>query len=356
MAKSGSGAVRRPRSSVRIQTRDPFVLHDRATSAYHLYGSTDPGIRDGPGTGFNAYRSTDLLHGEGPFAAFRPPAGFWSEGSFWAPEVHEHRGRWYMFAAFTAPDGYRGTQILVGDTLQGPFAPWREGAVTPRKWQCLDGTLHVDASGTSWIVYCHEWTQIHDGAILAQRLGEDLRHTTGTPVSLFNAYDAPWTRPLPGVSERFPAPVTDGRFLFRLGSGHLVMLRSGHGEQGYAMGPAHSASGRVTGPWRQDEPALWPADGGHGTVFRLADGSLALTLHQPNNTPDERAVVRRLVEHDTTITTEDAPTSRRSPRPLVSVRTPAYGPPDTRSRGSGHQMPRSRPLGRIRGSGVTRPG
>ncbi|MFJ9895972.1 glycoside hydrolase family 43 protein [Streptomyces sp. NPDC091280] len=292
----------------RIQIRDPFVLHDRRTATYHLYGSTDPNIWDGPGIGFDTYRSTDLLHWEGPFAAFRPPAGFWSEGSFWAPEVHAYQDRWYMFATFTAPDGYRGTQILVGDTPQGPFSPWSEGAVTPRKWQCLDGTLHLDESGAPWIVYCHEWTQIHDGAIHAQRLSADLRHTTGTPVFLFNASDAPWARPLPGVSRRFPAHVTDGPFLFRLRSGHLLMLWSSHGDQGYAMGLAHSASGRITGPWTQDEQALWPTDGGHGMVFRLGDGSLALTLHQPNNTPDERAVVRRLVEHDTTVTIEDTAT------------------------------------------------
>ncbi|MEI5525005.1 hypothetical protein WB401_21230 [Streptomyces brasiliscabiei] len=127
---------------------------------------------------------------------------------------------------------------------------------------------------------------------------------------LFNASDAPWSKPLPGVSVKFPAYVTDGPFPFRLRSGHLLMLWSSHGEQGYAMGVAHSVSGLITGPWTQDEHALWPADGGHGMIFRLADGHLTLTLHQPNNTPDERAVVRRLVEHDTTITIEDVPTSR----------------------------------------------
>ncbi|MGW1786951.1 hypothetical protein ACWCQQ_49070 [Streptomyces sp. NPDC002143] len=64
------------------------------------------------------------------------------------------------------------------------------------------------------------------------------------------------------------------------------MLWSSHGDQGYAIGLAHSASGHITGPWTQDETALWPEDGGHGMIVRLADGELALTLHQPNGTPD----------------------------------------------------------------------
>ncbi|NUS89146.1 MAG: family 43 glycosylhydrolase [Streptomyces sp.] len=289
----------------RIQIRDPFLLHDRSEAMYYVYGSTDPNIWDGPGIGFDTYRSADLHHWEGPFPAFRPPAGFWSEGNFWAPEVHAYRGRLYMFATFTAPTGYRGTQILVADTPRGPFTPWSDGAVTPRKWQCLDGTLYVDDTGAPWIVYCHEWTQIHDGAIFAQRLSDDLRHATGTPLFLFNASDAPWSRPIPRTTGRFPSYVTDGPFLFRLGRRHLVMLWSSHGDQGYAMGVAHSASGQITGPWTQEADALWPTDGGHGMVVRLANGELAVTLHQPNNSPDERAVIRPLIEHQTTVTLAD---------------------------------------------------
>ncbi|MEV5323163.1 alpha/beta fold hydrolase [Nonomuraea sp. NPDC052634] len=286
-----------------IQIRDPFLLS--VGSTYWLYGSTDPDIWSGPGVGFDTYRSEDLRTWEGPFPAFRPPAKFWSKGQFWAPEVHPYSGRYYMFATFTAPDGYRGTQVLVADTPEGPFQPWSDGAVTPRKWQCLDGTLFVDEAGDPWIVYCQEWQQVHDGAMWAQRLSADLRETAGTPVFLFNASDAPWVRPLDRPSTRdakLPSYVTDGPFLFRLSSGHLLMLWSSYGDKGYAMGIAHSESGLVTGPWTQEERPLWAEDGGHGMIVRLRDGSLALTLHQPNDSPNERAVIRPLVEHESTVT------------------------------------------------------
>ncbi|MFB4278607.1 MULTISPECIES: hypothetical protein [unclassified Nonomuraea] len=36
-----------------------------------------------------------------------------------------------------------------------------------------------------------------------------------------------------------------------------------------------SSSGQVTGPWRQEGQAVWSADGGHGMVARLGDGTLA---------------------------------------------------------------------------------
>ena len=56
------------------------------------------------------------------------------------------------------------------------------------------------------------------------------------------------------------------------------------------------------GPWTQEERPLWAEDGGHGMIVRLRDGSLALTLHQPNDSPNERAVIRPLVEHESTVT------------------------------------------------------
>ncbi|BCW62905.1 glycoside hydrolase family 43 protein [Arthrobacter sp. StoSoilB22] len=300
--------IRRDMSLNEIQIRDPFILSDSTTSTYYLYGSTDKNIWSGAGTGFDTYRSRDLIHWEGPFAAFRPPSGFWSQGMYWAPEVHEYLGHWYMFATFTALNGHRGTQVLRADYPIGPFTPWSDGAITPSKWQCLDGTLFLE-NGQPWIVYCHEWTQVHDGAMYAQRLSPDLRCTDGTPLFLFSASDANWSRPMQGISPgfSFPAHVTDGPSLFRLDNGHLMMLWSSFGDHGYAMGIAHSASGTIEGPWTQEQEALWSADGGHGMIFRTHEGCLALTLHQPNNTPDERAIIRSLTEHERTVSLQKRP-------------------------------------------------
>lgn len=209
-----------------------------------------------------------------------------------------------MFATFTAPDGYRGTQILAADIPQGPFTPYSDGAITPRDWQCLDGTLFVDPAGDPWIVFCQEWTQIQDGAIWAQRLTTDLHATVGDPALLFHASAAPWAKQLSHAPGTY---VTDGPYLFRLASGHLLMLWSSFGDQGYAMGIAHSATGHITGPWTQEEQPLWAVDGGHGMILRLDDGQLVLTLHQPNTTPDERAAIHPLDEHPTTITLRKEP-------------------------------------------------
>ena len=222
----------KPRSSgsplTDIQIRDPFVLPVPEERAYYLFGSTDPNIWEGPGIGFDCYRSFDLAEWSGPLAAFRPPPGFWSPGCYWAPEVHRHDGSWFMVATFTGPDGHRGTQVLRAARPEGPYAPWSDGPVTPGDWQCLDGTLHVDENGP-WLVFCHEWAQCADGEVSAVRLAPDLRTALGEVTQLFRGSYAAWSVPFAdaGATDADgPCFVTDGPFLHRCASGELLMLWS----------------------------------------------------------------------------------------------------------------------------------
>jgi hypothetical protein len=275
-----------------IQIRDPFVVPVPEERDYHLFGSTDPNIWEGPGIGFDCYRSVDLVEWSGPVPAFRPPPGFWSPGCYWAPEVHRHDDSWFMFATFTGENGHRGTQVLRAARIDGPYEPWSDGPVTPADWMSLDGTLHVDDEGP-WLVFCHEWIQCGDGEICAVRFAPDLRSTIGDVTRLFRGSDAAWSRPLEGMESIADAPgphfVTDGPFLHRCRSGELLMLWSSYGAGGYTMGTARSQTGSVLGPWHQDDEPLWDHDGGHGMLFRTFDGRIHLTFHTPNDTPNERA-------------------------------------------------------------------
>lgn len=278
-----------------IQIRDPFVLPVPEERTYYLFGSTDADIWNPPATGFDCYRSTDLQHWEGPIPAFRPPADFWSDRNFWAPEVHRYRDRHYMFATFKADGVTRGTQVLVADAPQGPYVPHSNGPVTPREWECLDGTLHVDDAGQPWLVFCHEWVQISDGTICAIRLTDDLSASVGEPVELFAASSAPWADAMESA-RRGRGHVTDGPFLHRTEGGRLLMLWASFQNRRYAQGVAVSDSGDVLGPWRHIEEPLFASDGGHGMVFRDFDGHLHLTVHTPNQSPNERAILVPLVE------------------------------------------------------------
>lgn len=116
----------RTRRLAEIQIRDPFLLTCDAEGQYFLFGSTDEDVWNGPGVGFDCYRSDDLEEWAGPIPAFRPPPGFWADRNFWAPEVHRYQGRFYMLASFKAEGRPRGTQILVADRPEGPYPPCGE--------------------------------------------------------------------------------------------------------------------------------------------------------------------------------------------------------------------------------------
>ncbi|MCX6992836.1 MAG: glycoside hydrolase family 43 protein [Kiritimatiellaeota bacterium] len=285
-----------------IQIRDPFILPEPQERFYYLFGTTDKNCWKGAGEGFDCFRSKDLCAWEGPMPAFRPPPSFWGTENFWAPEVYRFHDRYYMFASFKAKRCYRGTQILSSTRATGPYVPLTDGPITPADWECLDGTLHVDSDGSPWIIFCHEWVQVHNGAMYAMRLSPDLKKPAGRPVFLFNASEAPWVfRPKWPEKQgefRFPTYVTDGPFLFRNRNGILLMLWSSSGSKGYAMGIARSESGVVTGPWRQDAVPLWAKDGGHGMIFRGFDGRLFVTFHMPNKTPKERPVFIEIEDTD----------------------------------------------------------
>lgn len=270
-----------------IKVRDPYIVPVRETGKYYMFGTTDTDPWDGKGEGFLVYESEDLQHWSEPKYAFTPAPDFWAEKNFWAPEVHFYRGSWYIFASFIAEGHRRGTQILKSDNLTGPYAPISEGPVTPRQWECLDGTLYVDEEGKPWIVFCHEWVQIHDGQVCAMPLTEDLTAPAGEPVTLFRASEAPWVVSLGWNKDAY---VTDGPFLYRGSDGKLRMLWSSFNQVGYAIGVAESTTGSILGPWLQEERAVVDS-GGHGMIFDDFEGRTWLSIHSPNETPLERLLL-----------------------------------------------------------------
>ncbi|MDF2596037.1 MAG: glycoside hydrolase family 43 [Clostridia bacterium] len=278
-----------------IQIRDPFVLKDHGK--YYLFGSTDKNIwGDNLGTGFDVYVGEDLENWEGPHFAFRPEKDFWGKTNFWAPEVYKYKEAYYMFATFCGEDGMRGTAILRSENPTGPFREWSEGAVTPKEWMCLDGTFYVDENQQPWMIFCHEWVQIKDGTICAVRLSEDLKSTIGEVITLFKSTDAWWSSQVTSKSFNITGWVTDGCNLHKMKNGKLLMQWSCMGEEGYCIAYALSDNGSILGPWQQAEAPLFKKDGGHGMIFETYDNRLLLSIHTPNDSPNERAAFFELIE------------------------------------------------------------
>ncbi len=288
-----------------LRIRDPFIVPDEATQTYYMVASLPAGKEGRPAVGL--YASTDLKTWTGPTIVFETPADFWAQGPIWAPELHHYNGKCYLFLTFNTddplpegaplPEGEvpswwskfvkRGSQVLVADSLLGPYRPFHNTAHTPPELMILDGTFWVEG-GVPYMIYCHEWVQVRDGTVDLVRLTPDLSAIEGEPVTLFKGSDAAWTRP--GM-ERY---VTDGPFIYRMPSGKLLMLWATLGWFGYTQLMAISESGSIHGPWTQHQRPLFMDDGGHGMIFHRFDGAPMLTLHHPNHPPHERPLIFEL--------------------------------------------------------------
>lgn len=275
-----------------IYMRDPCILADEATRTYYIVASGFNGVR--------GYTSPNLIDWEGPHILFETPHDHWGEGvnvrGVWAPEIHKYRDKYYLFATFDSSAAFpeqwrnwlprvrRGSQVLHSDKPMGTYQPFAKEATLPRDMMTLDGTLWIEDE-KPYMVYCHEWVQIVNGSVEMIQLKDDLSATVGEPRKLFFASDAKWVQP----NRQYGSFVTDGVYLHRSTSGKLFMPWSSFSATGYTVGLAISDSGKLAGPWRQQEKPLYTENGGHSMLFKRFDGQLMMLLHAPNNSANSRA-------------------------------------------------------------------
>ena len=276
-----------------LKVRDPYIVEK--DGKYYLY--------ENMGTGVGVRSSTDLYN-------WSPRKSVYSNNaynSFWAPECHYYNGNYYIFTTFADGSGYRGMGILKCATPDGQFTliskqsanATEVGHITPNNRNYIDGTLHVEADGTPYMIYSVEWDkakwQAGDrewiGRMEYVQLSADLTHFVGQPVVMFEA-DAPaWTNY--GICE---AP-----FTYRCADGTLLMLWSNNGDtNGYSVGVAKSSNGRIDGEWTEvstkalfcyDHSSIYSVtDGGHGMLIKDGDGRLILAIHTVNNDADNVAL------------------------------------------------------------------
>lgn len=286
-----------------INIRDPFVL--LFEDKYYMYGTRGASCW-GEATGFDCYVSDDLENWSEPIEVFKKPKDFWADKNCWAPEVHLYNGDFYMFATFKDSEKIGGTSILKADNPLGPFIIHGEDKITPKDWECIDGTFYLSSEGVPYMIFVHEWVQISDGSICLIELDTELKKAVSDPITLFCASEAKdWIKPF--YQEKRPGKhyVTDGPCIYTTKNGRLVMLWSSFGDKGYTEALCYSESGDIHGPWIHDERLLFEKDGGHGMIFKTRGNELVLTLHSPNKHLEERPIFYYLEEKENTLWLKD---------------------------------------------------
>jgi arabinan endo-1,5-alpha-L-arabinosidase len=266
-----------------IHMRDPWIMPYEET--YYLVGTTGD-TWGTEGGGFHGFTSTDLVNWEphGPILEEDEPPT-WAAYQFWAPELYEREGRFYLFYSGKTDNTRRGTGVAVSDSPLGPFRNLSDRPLTPPEWECLDGHLFRDADGTEWFIFVHEWVQCKVGEMWAQRIAPDYSTLVGERHVLFRGHDAPWSN-----------HVIDGPMMVLEGGKYHLFWSSFNDRDGYCCGVARAQS--VLGPYTQSTDPVVANDGGHNCVFRGFDGKWYTSFHRPNKTPDERVKVYGLEPRD----------------------------------------------------------
>lgn len=143
---------------------DPFVL--RHAGAYYAFGTTGQSRTPGDGRVFAVLTSKNLVDWQPVGGALLPPAG--SEGAdFWAPEVVEHEGTFYLYysrggGAIAATVGHR-LHVATSKTPQGPY---QEVALldVPESKFTIDAHPYRDpASGQWYLFYARDFVDADNG-------------------------------------------------------------------------------------------------------------------------------------------------------------------------------------------------
>ncbi len=127
---------------------DPSVL--KYDGKYYLYATNILSHT----YGYKVYESTDLVHWEDKGDAFNKniSGNSWGKENFWAPEVVEYNGSFYMIYSARAEDGILKIAIAKSSDPLGPFinvkAPLFENDL-----ECIDGHLFIDDDKSVYVFY-----------------------------------------------------------------------------------------------------------------------------------------------------------------------------------------------------------
>lgn len=303
---------------------DPFLL-SASDGKYYMYGT------GGVEKGFAAYSSDNLVdwHYEGEVYSGDNPDS-WTLKNYWAPEVYEKEGKYYMF--FSADWKVNPTNelenfrigVAVADSPTGPFTEVSDKPLFDPGYPIIDANIlqHNDRTYLYYSRCCYknpvesevaDWAraenlfdEIEESWVYGVELSNDFTTVIGEPVLLLQ----PPAKMSDPQTEWESRSVTSGEVNRRWTEGSfafdhndkIYMMYSANffGGQNYAVG--YAVADRPLGPFTkaQNNPVLEKnvASGGevtgtgHNMMVRSKDGKKMYTVYhgRTEKTGDERVV------------------------------------------------------------------
>lgn len=225
-----------------IRMADPFVW--RLGGVYYMTGTTRQQ------SGFDLYTSPDLAIWTFAGEIYTKPEGHYGVAGFWAPEVFEHEGRFYLtYSAYNPHTRLMLTSLAVSDRPEGPYtdlySPWFDFG-----YSAID--CHIfrddDPEQSLYLYFSRNTSSPGFGAAqnYAVRLKPDLSGTEGEPLMITEA-DQAWEK-VNWDHNR----CTEGPAVFKHGDTYYMTYSGNHtGYDSYGIG--YATARHPLGPWTKAE-------------------------------------------------------------------------------------------------------
>ena len=307
-----------------IEFGDPFILYS-SDGKFYMYGTSGE-------NGFRTYSSDDMINwkDEGLIYQGATPDS-WTVDCFWAPEVYERHGKYYLF--FSANWKENPTNelenfrigVAVSDKPTGPFKEINDSPIFDPGYPVIDANLYFDdENGKVYMYYsrcCYKhavdseiadqarekgwFDEIEESWIYGIEIKPDFSGVIGEPILLLRPpvklddKQAEWeSRSVTAqeVNRRW----TEGSYIIKKDNKYYMMYSANFfGGQYYAVG--YATSDNPLGPFKKAEnnPVLQKntdkggdvTGTGHNMILTLPNGEMYCVYHgRTTKTGDNRVV------------------------------------------------------------------
>ena len=344
---------------LKVQLGDPYVLH--TNGRYYMYGTGEADH------GFAAYSSKDMVNWtkEGQVYFGNNKNGWgdstakW-EGAYWAPEVYEVKGKFYLFysAQWKVNPGKEEENFRIGvavaDKPTGPFIDLANKPVFDPGYPTIDADVFFDTNGKAYLYYSRvaykhpvesevaEWArqkgwykEIEESWVYGIELKPDFSGVVGQPILLLQPpvsrsdKQSEWeSRSV--TSHEVNRRWTEGSVTFKKEGIYYIMYSANNfAGQYYAIGYATAAS--PLGPFKKaaNNPVLQKntdkggevSGTGHNSITYSPDGKEMFCVYHGRTakTGDERVVFIDRMKVKDGIITISGPTTTPQKMPSGAV-------------------------------------
>lgn len=265
---------------------DPDILYHNGT--YFLY-STFAGKVDGLANddkGVKVYTSTDLAHWTDQGFAFEN-GDVWGNGDFWAPDLIERDGTFYMY--------YVADEHIGVATSKSPLGPFTQKVKEPmHSTKEIDAHVFYDEASKKYYIYFVKFDE--DGnSLYGAELNDDMMTMKDETITKLLHADQGWDQDIHPVNEGPFMLTKDGKYYLTYSGSHFESAQYG---SGYAVAdsPLGTYTKYANNPIMQSNTLMHGT--GHHCIAESPDGTEMFMVyhshHDLNNTEPRQLCIDRI--------------------------------------------------------------